>query len=185
MVEFVYAFRYILRQISEIPFWYVWLIVFTCMIIVIVSKRIESSQSIKWGIMIVLAVYIFFMLFITVINRDVVQSEIYRLEPFWSWRSWIINGDFKLFIEIILNIMLYIPIGLLFALVSNKIKLKQLIVIAISISYFIELLQLLFRRGCFELVDDPLDNLIGAVIGFTFLNGVRRINIKYKNIWKK
>ena len=65
------------------------------------------------------------------------------------------------------NFILFIPIGLLLGFGFKKITWKKVLLIGLGISFSIELLQFIFKRGLCE-VDDLIHNLIGCVIGFLF-----------------
>lgn len=111
----------------------------------------------------VLAAYLFFVLAGTVLIRKpgVVR---YELTPFWSWK------DPLHFDQIIANLLLFIPIGIL---LGKKICWKS-IPVATSISLLIELTQLITSRGLFEF-DDVIHNTLGAVIGFGICTLLRRV----------
>lgn len=92
--------------------------------------------------------YLFFVFAVTLFSRKAGKAVI-RLTPFWSYKK-------GLTAQIKANIMLFVPIGLLaerYALLS-----------ALGTSLAVELLQLVTRRGTFD-VDDIISNMIGAGIG--------------------
>ena len=78
----------------------------------------------------------------------------------------IINKEWTL--QIIKNIVLYIPSGIFFYEFLRKVRSKAFlyaVVLGGSISLFIELIQLLTRRGFFE-SSDILNNVLGVVGGY-------------------
>lgn len=77
------------------------------------------------------------------------------LQPFWSYKEW--N---KYWPQIIENILLFIPLGV----ISAPIWKWGGVFFAASLSCGIELIQLISRRGLFEF-DDIIHNTVGAVIG--------------------
>ena len=98
---------------------------------------------------ILVALYILIILWITLFSRRPGTERVFR-GLFWEIEMgyW---GD------IALNILLFIPLGLLLGR-------KQAIAIGLMLSAGIELTQYVFRLGVCEL-DDVLNNTIGAAIG--------------------
>ena len=116
--------------------------------------------------------YVFLVYCATVIYRDASEGTAgHNLSLFWSYEA-IKNGRRNLVAENIMNVMGFLPIGLLIGLlVYNKLKLFRAGLFTIGsgllISISIETLQFILRRGLFEL-DDILHNTIGCLIGFLF-----------------
>ena len=63
------------------------------------------------------------------------------------------------------NIILFVPIGFLLPAVTGWKKMWKTVVAGISFSLFIEIIQLITLRGCFD-VDDVILNCLGTVMGF-------------------
>ena len=77
----------------------------------------------------------------------------------------IANGETHYINEIFWNIMLFIPIGILIMLLLNcKHKWIYVLFSGLFLSALIELIQLLFHRGLFE-IDDIVHNTLGTIIG--------------------
>ncbi|MCC8107093.1 MAG: hypothetical protein LIO99_14025 [Clostridiales bacterium] len=55
--------------------------------------------------------YIFFILLITLIARTPADTRHIKLVPFWSWYEVIAHHDRSLAVEILLNILLFVPVG--------------------------------------------------------------------------
>ena len=70
-----------------------------------------------------------------------------------------------LFPEIILNVVVFIPIGFAFGLAFRKLKGWQAVLAGMGISVGIELLQWFFRKG-FADVDDVMHNMLGCALGY-------------------
>ena len=105
--------------------------------------------------------YVFFVLCVTLIFRD--QSESIRvfIRPFWSYHV----PNYKLIAELVLNVLLFVPIGFLAAAAMRRTKMLVLTGIACCFSMTIEVLQLLFRRGVCN-IDDVIHNTFGFVLGY-------------------
>ena len=108
-----------------------------------------------------LAGYLFLILAVTVLDRRPGPKMTYELIPFWSY------GVKSLRMEILLNIILFIPVGLL----SPRWKTVGL---AAGYSMLIELAQLVSFRGLFEF-DDMIHNALGTALGVLLVMGMRRL----------
>lgn len=91
-----------------------------------------------------------------------------EFELFWSYRKWF-SGDAALGREIMANIAMFIPFGLLMSALwpsrfSGKVRAIIVVSAAMIFSLFIETLQLFRMRGLFEW-DDLVSNTGGALIG--------------------
>lgn len=109
--------------------------------------------------------YSFFLLAETVLIRSPGTLR-YEMIPFWSWREvfrkWPMTATGKMYLrQIILNIAMFIPIGMI---LSRKSGWKG-ILIAAGISAMIEITQLVSHRGLFEF-DDIIHNTLGAAAGY-------------------
>ena len=107
----------------------------------------------------------FLVLAYTVLTRTERGFLDYGLTPFWSYKA--IFGDgyspvshTDLFIQIIANVVMFIPIGLF----AGKLMRWKGILIGLGFSVVIELIQLVAHLGLFEF-DDVIHNTIGTVIG--------------------
>jgi len=96
-----------------------------------------------------------------VLDRRPGPKMTYELIPFWSY------GVKSLRMEILLNIILFIPVGLL----SPRWKTVGL---AAGYSMLIELAQLVSFRGLFEF-DDVIHNALGTTLGVLIMLGLRRL----------
>lgn len=111
----------------------------------------------------VLIMYYLMLLVVTVINRPIYEKNI-ELKLFWTYYEYFLTKDDRLLQTICVNIGMFIPIGVL---LNILISCKSSITIAFLGSLFIEALQLITRRGVFE-VDDLFNNVLGALIGCLF-----------------
>ena len=83
---------------------------------------------------------------------------------FWSYKA-IAEGTKELATEVFWNVVLFIPIGILFMLLLTcKHKCVIIVIIGFLLTSVIELIQLIFHRGLFEF-DDIFHNTLGTVIG--------------------
>lgn len=89
------------------------------------------------------------------------------LIPFATIRSYIkYSGIFHALLNILGNVVLFIPIGFIFPLILIRYRdIKKIAVLSISISLFIEFIQFFVGRSCD--IDDLILNFVGGIIGYT------------------
>ena len=104
-----------------------------------------------------LAAYILFILMETIIGRKPGVGRV-ELVPFWSY------SHPELRMEIVLNYILFIPLGFLLHLCFGERWGLKIVLIGLLLSVSIEFIQLLFNIGLFEF-DDMIGNTVGCLIG--------------------
>ena len=117
-----------------------------------------------------LFIYIFIVLWITVLHRSLRISNA-QLDPLWSYKEWF-NGDAELGNEILANMAMFVPFGFMLSVVLPK--RRFIIPVAIVFSLTIETLQLVLMRGLFEW-DDVISNTIGAAVGVLLFQTVNKL----------
>ena len=140
----------LLNEYNSLPaYWWLWLIVVALVVWLIDGRRITPRP--------LLAAYILFILMETVLGRE---SGVGRVElvPFWSY------SHPELRMEIVLNYMLFIPLGVLLYLCFGEKFGLRVVMAGFLLSVSIELIQLIFKIGVFEF-DDMIGNTIGCLIG--------------------
>ena len=116
------------------------------LLLILISKRLQS--------LILLLLYLSFITYMTIINRETGSSVV----------SWYIPPNYYLFfinIEILANTWLFIPLGAILYKLSHM---WEIIALPISLSLVIECSQLFFDIGAFEL-SDIIANSLGGVVG--------------------
>jgi len=113
---------------------------------------------------IVLLAYVMFILWITLINRDIPTGTNMLAHPFWEYKAFIQNMSWITAHDIVLNIFLFIPYGFLFSNAFRKRKYLAMIT-GLMFSVAIEMCQLFFQLGWAE-IDDIVNNSLGAIIGY-------------------
>ena len=79
--------------------------------------------------------------------------------------------------DLILNIVCFIPVGLLVGLLLEKHRLAKALLVGLLVSLTIEFSQLIWHRGVFDVNDlfnNALGALIGGVIAVAVINGTQR-----------
>lgn len=120
------------------------------------------------------AAYTIFIVWYSLLKREPLANRIFRPELFWAIRTWITGGYNGKAESILyfLNILFFIPFGLLFPWEEKNRKLSWksvLIAAALTTSMLIELTQYIFVLGECEF-DDFSSNTLGAMIGYGIIN---------------
>lgn len=128
--------------------------------------------------------YLFFIYCLTVFFRIASTRYTHIYIPFESYKS-LLKGEIPpLFNEMLLNVMLFIPVGLLLApQVSKRTARNQWLIallLGLGLSLSIELLQLAFQKGSFE-TDDIIHNTLGCLIGFAIWRGCAKLIVAIKS----
>lgn len=109
----------------------------------------------------------------TILGRISGTEFAFRFQPFGSYIEAFREGDVEVLLQIIMNVIMFVPIGLFLPCCFEKFeKNKVLLLTAFVCSGGIELIQGIMRIGMFEL-DDVLGNVIGAEVGFLIWWGSR------------
>jgi len=120
----------------------------------------------RWSSVLLLIEYIFLLFCSTVIFRPTGETRQYDFHPFWSYD----RPD--LLVENIMNVIVFIPIGLLLGCAFKQTTWWKALLIGCSISITIEALQFWFMKG-FSEVDDVMHNTIGCIAGYILVHGLR------------
>ena len=140
------------------------------------SKRKEFSAAL-------LGIAVAVILWVTVLGRESYIENSLVFEPFHVFYSFvkdIQDGRLRISGNFIGNIILFIPVGVLFPLAGDEHRCIKTGFVAFCFSIIIEIIQLVSHRGYFE-IDDLILNTLGAVMGY----GIYRVVMKLftKNDW--
>ncbi len=121
--------------------------------------------------------YVFYVLGLTVFYRHRGLVKIYP-SPFWSYVSIVRDGNMTMLYETVLNVVLFMPIGLLWGFLTSNWTRKwqwlSVTLIGVGLSVIIEFLQYYLERGCIE-TDDVIHNTLGCLLGFMLWRGVYKM----------
>ena len=121
-----------------------------------------------------LAEYVFVLYCSTVIFRHVSSVRKYDFSPFWSYRAYFSGEDTTLLAENIMNVLVFVPVGLLLGLIYRSMTWLRALLIGASLSVGIETLQFIFLRGFAEF-DDVMHNTLGCVMGYGLFRLISRL----------
>lgn len=123
-----------------------------------------------------LGIVIALILWVTILGRDVQLGGKLFYPPFHTvatiWKEIQRTG---LRSNLLGNIILFIPVGILFPMISGW-KWKT-VAMGTAFSLLIESIQLITRRGCFD-PDDIILNCLGCIIGYGALCMARKLFTK-------
>ncbi len=110
--------------------------------------------------------WLFVLLFLTLLSREPGVQASYCLEPFWCIReAWEYESAIDWYF-IIGNIVLFLPLGIILPLCFVKMRHTAWnALIGFLVSLGIETTQLITHRGLFE-TDDLIHNTLGTVLGY-------------------
>lgn len=141
------------------------------------KKRLPKKQLFSGGLFIV---YVIMVLGVTFLNRG---SNFYggmNLSFFSTYREAWYNANLRHWQFVILNIVMFVPFGILLPLLHSRFKRA---IWTIGVAFFftlsIEIFQLITGYGIFD-IDDLFNNVLGAITGYGIMNGF--ITMKEKRI---
>ena len=141
-----------------------WVIIVSTIAIVVISSFTSKTMHYVF-----LAISVAIIIYLTLLFRGNAGVGI-NLHPFWSYRQIISDGEIRA--EIIKNIWLFIPLGVILYKIKPQ---KGVLLIPFAFSLIIEMIQYAAGIGFCEL-DDVISNSLGGVIGY--LAGISTANIK-------
>lgn len=167
--------KYITSQLNVVPKTvYLGLLALFCVgtIVLWAVNRKKAGRYIAW---LLFFEYFFLVFGMTVFFRHTgTKAMVYP--PFWSYASVWRDGNTTVLHEIILNVVLFVPLGFLWGISSSKWPRKwrwfSAMILGACLSGVIELLQYSFKKGCVE-VDDVIHNTLGCLVGFILCESAR------------
>lgn len=142
------------------------------LVLLVIFKRRNIWRGL---IHLALTEYIFFIYCVTVVFREIKGERQYEFELFWSYDKPV------LLVENIMNVVVFVPLGMLLAGAIKELRWWQSLLIGGGISATIELIQLTTKRGFAEF-DDVMHNTLGCMIGYVLYSlarfGYERISMR-------
>ena len=157
--------QYIINLYQDIPQEvYEGLLSVFCLGLVVFIAWKGLKKGLRYSAVLLLVEYIFLLFCSTVIFRTSGDTRQYDFHPFWSYS----RPD--LFVENLMNVVVFIPVGLLLGIAFKQVTWWKALLIGCGISVTIEALQFFLMRG-FSEVDDVLHNTLGCLIGWCMVKG--------------
>lgn len=130
-------------------------------VVLIILKNFRKGWRLSVGLLAI--EYIVLIYCATVIFRAYTETVGHNPTLFWSYRA-IGEGKNELLVENIMNVVAFVPVGLLLSIVSRRLKWWIVLLVGFGISLSIESLQFVLKRG-FSEIDDVFHNMLGCLIG--------------------
>ena len=158
----------------------------------LVQKKKQKEVFLNWKKLIVivgLLGYLIVVFLATLFTSRYASLKNINLQLFSSYLYAWNNFDFSLWLNIILNVLMFIPLGFLLPLINQRFKKWWLTYLTgLLLTITIEITQYISKRGILE-TDDIINNLLGCMIGYglwAVINAiylkVKKQNIKIKSI---
>ena len=169
--------QYIISLYQDIPQEvYEGLLSIFCIGLVVFIAWKEFKTGLQYSVALLLIEYIFLIFCSTVIFRTVGETRQYDFHPFWSY------DRPELLVETIMNVVVFIPVGLLLGIAFKQMTWWKALLIECGISVTIEALQFFLMRG-FSEFDDVMHNTLGCLLGYGIMTILRIFfNKRYNNV---
>ncbi|MBR5033730.1 MAG: VanZ family protein [Bacteroidales bacterium] len=150
----------------EIPLSVV-LIAFAVMALVLVaglsSSRVANKKKfVLWAL---LVEYLFLVVCAAVVCRPLLPKHLLHLKPLWVYTDFLNSKHTEAVRDIIINLLLFLPVGALLAGISPSLKWYWVLLIGVACSLSIEVLQYIFLRGVAQ-TDDLIHNAVSCIAGW-------------------
>ncbi len=150
-------------------------------------KKHNGEKKFPWGkiiLYLLLVGYLFIVISATILRKAGGFRREYNLHLFRAWLEAWNNFSVKNWANILLNVAMFVPLGVLLPLLFKKCR-KWYVTIPIGFgtSLAIELVQLAISRGICD-VDDLFANTLGTVIGFFCIVAILSLFNEKGQKWK-
>lgn len=153
---------------------YIGILVVFCMVAILLLSLCGMKKGVRLSVRFLLIEYVSLLLASTVFFRQESPAWVHRFSPFWSY-SEILNGGKELIVDNVLNVLVFVPVGLLMGMALGSLKWWHVLLIGLGVSLSIETLQYALNKGCSEF-DDMMHNTIGCMLGYGMYKAVADIS---------
>lgn len=133
-----------------------------------VVRRMPFKKSVFWTL---LGAYIGALIGETILSGHKYATALYQLVPFNSVISGLAAGKYSFIGPLLLNVLLFIPMGMFICL--GKRKVHAALVIGFTSSLLIEIAEIVTKTGVFD-TDDLIMNTLGALLGFCITRVIQK-----------
>ena len=167
--------------VNSIPVWFCWGLLSVVLCLMLLAVWLKGwKEGWRYCVGLLLVAWVALVVATTVIFRETGAERVYNLMPFWSYWDYGKDSYFlEMFVENILNVLLFVPVGFLADCGLRGKTLKKVLFLGGGISVFVELLQFIFKKGFCE-TDDVIHNVLGCLIGYGLSKVIFNIE-KYEN----
>lgn len=143
-------------------------------LLLIYSRKKKNVNKTKLITIFIFVQYILIIFISTVFSRKTNTEYLYKLELFWSYMNYAKIGVLGILYENIYNVFLFIPYGFCLRTLFPRTRILLIILTGTMVSFVIEILQLLLKKGYFEF-DDILHNSLGVLLGCVIFKLIDKI----------
>lgn len=171
---------FLIEMYNDVP-GYIYEVLFysLCFVTVIAVAFGGWNKGLRWSSRFALGEYIFLTYCSTVLFRARVEEIGYNFVPFWSYMAYDRNERPDLLPENIMNVVVFIPLGILLACSFRSMKWWVALLIGMGISLSIEMAQYVLKLG-FSETDDVIHNATGCMIGYGLCRLKDRVSVKWR-----
>ena len=171
---------FLIEMYNDVPgYTYEVLFYLLCIFIVVSLALAGRNKGLRWITRFALGEYIFLTYCSTVLFRAKIEETGYNFMPFWSYMAYDGNERPYLLPENIMNVVVFIPHGILLACSFRSMKWWLALLIGMGISLSIEMAQYVFKLG-FSETDDVIHNTTGCMIGYGLFRLIERVSVKWR-----
>ena len=144
-------------------------VIFLLVIFFIYRAKTKGEKAFPWKkVMVILLVvgYVAVLLYATLLRMGGVGFRGTNFHLFRAWREAWNNYSLQNWLNVLLNVAMFVPLGFLLPCIVNWFKKWYIMLITgFGISLCIEIIQYFTGRGLFD-VDDLFTNTVGAMLGY-------------------
>lgn len=155
---------------------------------IVFQEKNKKEREFPWkkAILILLfAGYTVIVLYATILRGTGYGTKYINLHLFRAWKEVWNSFSVKTWLNVLLNIALFVPLGILLPCFGSTMKKWYVMLGAgFGVSFLIEILQYILNRGLFD-IDDLFANTLGAMLGFCIVMFIASVQKKEERLWKK
>ena len=167
-MEYVYSLSELAMSINPLRSLIVSIVVLMGVCLFQYRKHLSFKKCI---LLYLIIMYMYLVLCLTLLDRHSTIRMV-KLIPLWSYPV-IFQGSRELFLEVIINIVMMMPLGFLLPLATRLKTNSAVALFGFLFSLSIECSQFIFMKGWFE-IDDMIHNTLGIVIGYMIYKKLKR-----------
>ena len=129
-------------------------------LVICLIKKYDRKKTAYWSLFFA---YIGALIGETILSGHLYASRSFQLIPFKALLFDLSPARHTVLLQLLLNIVLFIPMGVFLYL--GKRKLATSVMIGLTVSLVIEIIEFITKTGVFD-IDDLIMNTLGTLIGF-------------------
>ena len=149
---------------------------------VVTRKRGRGFNWLRAAAILILCGWFVLTVYVTLLRGENMSSSC-NFQLFLAWQEAWNRFTLQVWLNVLLNIALFVPLGILPLIFRYAEKWYLMLATGFVSSLAIELLQLVTRRGMFD-VDDLFTNTVGAMFGWGLVMAIRAL-IRRDDGWKR